>query len=111
MKQKTFLPILLMHGVTADNNTMADLKRYIQESAPGTIVVSVPCEDKLGSVITSMPDQLLDFTRKVKQIKMEYGIDEHHLICHSQGGLLCRAYIQMTQNHGVKVFISLTGGM
>eukprot|EP01135_Chromosphaera_perkinsii_P011019 Nk52_evm53s2309 gene=Nk52_evmTU53s2309 len=33
----------------------------------------------------------------------------YHLVCHSQGGLICRAILQVMKDHDVRTFISLAG--
>ena len=99
-----------MHGVTVDNNSMSELRNFILESNPGTIVLSLPCEDRLGSLLHPMSEQLELFARLVEEAKAQYGFRDHHLICHSQGGLLCRSYLQMYPKHTVRVFVSLSGG-
>ena len=110
-QDKPFLPILLMHGITAGPGAMNDLKKFIQQSAPAnTLVISVPSENYTTSVLQPMVNQLKDFTQKVNMLKQQYGFTDHHLICHSQGGLLCRTYVQTAADHNVKVFISLSGG-
>ncbi|KAF0975641.1 hypothetical protein FDP41_005635 [Naegleria fowleri] len=106
---KPLLPVLLMHGVTVDNNSMSELRNFILESTPGTIVLSLPCEDRLGSLLHPMSEQLELFARLVEEAKAQYSFRDHHLICHSQGGLLCRSYLQMYPKHTVRVFVSLSG--
>lgn len=105
-----FLPILLMHGVTADNGSMSDLEQFIRQAVPaGTFITSINSENTVQSLLKPMWEQVTDFSQKVDELKKRIGFSEFHLICHSQGGLLCRSYIQLTKNHGVRVFISLSG--
>jgi len=109
--EKPFLPILLMHGIFSDNNTLSELRQYIEDMVPkGTIVYSVPSKGLVTSVLGSMEGQLDDFKKQIALTKRQFNITDHHLVCHSQGGLLCRSYIQTTPDHNVKVFISLSGG-
>ena len=105
-----FLPILLMHGVTADNNSMSDVKKYLAKYVPqGTLIYSVPSTNTETSLLMNMMDQVEDFASKVQELQNLYNFKNYHLICHSQGGLICRSFIQLYPNHGVKVFISLSG--
>ncbi|KAL9649884.1 hypothetical protein ABK040_011357 [Willaertia magna] len=107
---KPFLPILLMHGIKASNETLKTLQKNILKNVPaGTRVFSIDCENDLTSIFKNMNDQLKDFTTAVQTLQKQYNFTDHHLICHSQGGLLCRSFIQMNKNHNVKVFISLSG--
>ncbi|EFC36424.1 predicted protein [Naegleria gruberi] len=107
---KPFLPILLMHGILCGNNTLKALRDMIKERVPpGTIVYSIPSEGMVSSVLTPVSAQLEDFRKQINIVKKNFGITDHHLICHSQGGLICRSYLQTTPDHNVKVFISLSG--
>jgi alpha-beta hydrolase superfamily lysophospholipase len=45
---------------------------------------------------------------KIAILKAKQNITEHHMVCHSQGALICRAYL-MEYQHTCQTFISLTG--
>ncbi|KAL9644996.1 hypothetical protein ABK040_004489 [Willaertia magna] len=105
-----FLPILVMHGIGADAQEYNPFADIIRDNSPnGTFVMSINSMGIISSITTGMNYQLKDLADKIHEIKQKYGIKEHHLVCHSQGALLCRSYLQTYSDHSVKVFISLTG--
>ncbi|EFC39157.1 predicted protein [Naegleria gruberi] len=89
---------------------MSDVKKYLAKYVPqGTLIYSVPSTNTETSLLMNMMDQVEDFASKVQELQNLYNFKNYHLICHSQGGLICRSFIQLYPNHGVKVFISLSG--
>ncbi|KAL9656900.1 hypothetical protein ABK040_006992 [Willaertia magna] len=104
-----YLPVIIMHGFDGHIHMYQPIADYIQEYNPGTNVYLLTVDPDMDSVIKAMNEQLIDMENIIFSLKKENNFTNFHFICHSQGGLLCRSFIQRNQNHGVKNFISLTG--
>lgn len=98
------LPIVLVHGIVADQYTMLPTKKLIKKYLPDVYVKSV----KLGEgKITS----LCNMHNQVQWLKEELQADEHLkdgciIIAHSQGGLVARYFIEKYNNPRVYIYIS-----
>eukprot|EP00794_Sanderia_malayensis_P005609 gene5609-6299_t len=102
----SYKPVILVHGVLSDGEAMHTLKSFIQEANPGTIVTSLDIYDHLSSFVP-LNTQMPSFIAKVKAI-MDAHKDGVHLICHSQGGLVCRGIIERVPDHNIHTFITLS---
>lgn len=49
------------------------------------------------------------FKKELNEIDFVKRGEPYHLICHSQGTLVCRTYLETTANHTVQNFISIAG--
>jgi palmitoyl-protein thioesterase len=61
-----------------------------------------------ASIWYSLPWQLHMLNSRIEEIKYQKNFTQHHLLCHSQGALLCRAYVE-EYSHNVESFLSLAG--
>jgi len=98
--------VILMHGLFGSSLEFLKLENYIQKVHPGTKVKAVNAYDAMSS-LRPMWDQ----TNKIRdemQLFMDKSPNGTHLICYSQGGLICRAVLQTLPNHNVHSFISLS---
>ncbi|CAE7276544.1 ppt2-b [Symbiodinium natans] len=112
-------PVFFMHGIQdygASGNGLGD---KITEEHPGTKFITIDLFEGAASYLTKMLDQLggvRDFIRKEIAYDPEAFTNGFNLLCHSQGGLLCRGVINTWDpaQHGLgyvepKVFISMAG--
>lgn len=105
-------PVVLMHGLFSEHNTMNVLKQHIRQyvkRATGERVYIANIEIARGRISTISPllVQLQEFAaviRKNRELR-----DGFTMICHSQGNLLCRGYIEFFNDPPVRKFISLAG--
>jgi len=100
------LPVFIMHGINGQFSNYARLKQYLEQSGFEAHVLAV--DYGLASIYQSLDTQLAHMEETIDKVKKENNIREHHLICHSMGGLLCRGYLQTRADHSVQVFISLS---
>lgn len=98
-----------MHGIISREPAYMRLEKFIREAHNGTQVHLITSHQGLKSIFTSMEEQLEAMTAEIERIKRDHEIREHHLLCFSQGTLLCRAYLMRTPDHRVRNFISLSG--
>lgn len=63
----------------------------------------------LSSVFRTMDAQLNHLSLEIEQLKQKNGITDFNLVCHSQGAVLCRAYLQLNPGHTAQSFVSLAG--
>ncbi|XP_078721319.1 lysosomal thioesterase PPT2-like [Lampetra fluviatilis] len=100
-----YKPIVNVHGLLGKPSDFRVLKRNIVKAHPNTKVISIDLYNGLSS-LQRMWTQVHGLVRKLKPIMKRFpnGI---HLICYSEGGLLCRAALCLLPNHNVDAFISL----
>ncbi|XP_041370448.1 lysosomal thioesterase PPT2-like [Gigantopelta aegis] len=97
--------VIFMHGILSGPWESSELEAYIQQVHPGTNVTSIDAFTFLGS-LTTMWTQVYKIQIQVHQI-MEENPEGIHLICYSQGGLICRGLLSILQ-HNVESFVSLS---
>lgn len=100
-----YKPVMFMHGIFASGDEPDKIFKWIQEAHPGTVTYSVDEFDHI--------DSLTNMNKQVEKIKGMMGdfMKNHsegvHLLCFSQGGLICRAVLEQVE-HNVDTFISLS---
>lgn len=110
---KTYLPVLMMHGIESNPKALNNLERVIREAHPGTktIKLATPFDGVPGSWVTlnlqvkMIADAIRNYTRQDPKA-FENG---YHLVCHSQGALTCRAICELMDDHNVHTLVSLAG--
>lgn len=99
------MPIVLVHGIMAVSKDMNPLKVHIEEALPGTYVKCVDLGKDKWSSLHNMHDQgkyLCAELQKDSRLN-----DGFIMICHSQGGLVGRYYVERFNNPKVHTYISL----
>lgn len=98
--------LILMHGMMSSGGEFNNFIKMLQETHPGSTYTVIDVFEYTKSLITMWLQ-----TYVVGQ-KMQAIMDQHpegvHLLCYSQGGLLCRSIIQTLPRHNVHNFISLS---
>jgi len=105
---KIYRPVVLMYGITGDNNTMAVVEGWIKAVFPSIYVKRVQIGDGTwDSIFMPMNDQVKEFCSHIAaddNLK-----DGFNVIGYSQGSLISRGYIQRCNNPKVFNFISWAG--
>ncbi|KAJ8377934.1 hypothetical protein AAFF_G00249970 [Aldrovandia affinis] len=101
-----YKPVIVVHGLFDGPKQLADLVRLINKSHPGTNVTVIDLFDGQASLM-SLWKQVQGFKQEILPI-MQNAADGVHLICFSQGGLVCRGIISTLPDHNVHSFISLS---
>ncbi|XP_028280894.1 lysosomal thioesterase PPT2-A-like isoform X1 [Parambassis ranga] len=101
-----YRPVIIVHGIFDGPKQFRTLSAFITEAHPGTEVTVIDLYDNLSS-LKPLWTQVQHFRRAASTV-MEAAPDGVHLLCFSQGGLICRALLATTPDHNVHTFISLS---
>ncbi|XP_065136797.1 lysosomal thioesterase PPT2-A-like isoform X2 [Paramisgurnus dabryanus] len=101
-----YRPIVIVHGILDGPKQFKVLENFINQSHPGTNVTTFALYDYVAS-LKSLWQQVEDFRDAIKSI-MQNAEDGVHLICFSQGGLICRGVIATLPMHNVHSLIFLS---
>ncbi|XP_034554009.1 lysosomal thioesterase PPT2-like [Notolabrus celidotus] len=101
-----YKPVIIVHGLFDGPAQFKTLTVYITKVHPGTEVKVISLYDNLAS-LKPLWRQVNAFRKAIESI-MQEAPDGVHLLCYSQGGLMCRALLSTTPNHNVHTFISLS---
>ena len=103
-RNHSHLPIVLVHGIMSDNYAMIPTIKYIQKYMPGTYVRNVEIGSGEFTSLWNMYDQAHWLA---KQLENDPNLqDGFNMICHSQGGLIGRYYVERYNNPRVYNYIS-----
>ncbi|XP_074092743.1 lysosomal thioesterase PPT2 isoform X2 [Macrotis lagotis] len=101
-----YKPVIIVHGLFDSSATFRHLLQYINQTHPGTLVTVLDLFDG-GESLRPLWEQVQGFRQAVAPI-MEQSPHGVHLLCYSQGGLICRALLSVMDEHNVDTFISLS---
>lgn len=108
-----YKPVIMMHGVGSGASEMSTIARLLNTTHPGTIVTSLPLyQGQPGSWdvdLNTQVDGVIAAIRKLVAGDPTSYSDGYHLVCKSQGGLICRCVIEAMDDHQVDTFVSLAG--
>ena len=108
-----YKPVIMMHGVGSDAGEMSTIAALLNETHPGTIVTSLPLyEGKPASWDHDLNIQVKGVMNAIRKLVADDPIayaNGYHLVCKSQGGLICRCVIEQMDDHKVDTFVSLAG--
>jgi len=98
-------PVVLMHGILGTAEGMATAQQWIEADFPGIYVHNAEIGDGYyDSMLMDINEQVEIFAAQIKNdTKLQNGFN---MICHSQGGLIGRAYIERYNNPPVYNFVS-----
>jgi len=101
-------PVVLMHGLMAGSEAMSHAQGWIEQDFPGIYTHNVEIGDgRMDSLFMDINLQVEQFAIVVQNdSKLKDGFN---LVCHSQGGLICRAYIERYNNPPVYNYLSWAG--
>lgn len=101
-----YKPVIIVHGILDGPKEFTTLTTFITKVHNGTEVKVIPLYDNLAS-LRPLWRQVRDFSKAIESI-MRTAPDGIHLLCFSQGGLICRALLSTIPDHNVETFISLS---
>ncbi|XP_061170116.1 lysosomal thioesterase PPT2-A-like isoform X2 [Saccostrea echinata] len=97
--------VVFMHGIFGSSDEGRDFETWIKQVHPDTPFYSIALYQRLNSLVP-LWKQIEIISKDVVGI-MNNHTDGIHLICFSQGGLICRGILSTTR-HNVDTFISLS---
>uniref|UniRef100_A0A3P8YGZ1 palmitoyl-CoA hydrolase n=1 Tax=Esox lucius TaxID=8010 RepID=A0A3P8YGZ1_ESOLU len=101
-----YKPVIIVHGLFDGPKQFVQMARIIEKAHPGTNVSVIDLYDNMAS-LTPLWKQVLGFKKALYPIIQE-AKNGVHLICFSQGGLICRGLLSTLPDHNVQSFISLS---
>nr|XP_033772086.1 lysosomal thioesterase PPT2 isoform X2 [Geotrypetes seraphini] len=101
-----YKPIIVVHGLFDGPSNFKDLLGFINQTHPGTNVTVIDLFDHQKS-LKPLWEQVKGFGEAIYPI-MQNAADGVHLLCYSQGGLICRGILETIPDHNVDTFISLS---
>ena len=105
-----YLPILIMHGIQSDaaffEKMIADFDERGQFAYAFPIYEGTPDS---WMPLNSQVDELAHTIRGIVKGDPYKYRNGYHLLCHSQGALICRCVIEMMNDHNIHTFVSMAG--
>ncbi|XP_037532030.1 lysosomal thioesterase PPT2-A-like [Nematolebias whitei] len=101
-----YKPVVIVHGILDGPKQFEVLSSFITKVHPGTQVFVISLYNNLKS-LQPLSIQVRDFRKALEDFMLRSpgGI---HLLCFSQGGVVCRALLSVAPNHNVDTFIALS---
>jgi len=100
-------PIFFLHGINGDHTAGNDMKRWLG----GQTVVEIPLFENIPGSWNNLPTQVHIITNWIElYTKSHDGFENgYHLVCHSQGALICRCISEYWDRHNIDTLVSLAG--
>mmetsp|Transcript_4902 Transcript_4902/g.8072 ORF Transcript_4902/g.8072 Transcript_4902/m.8072 type:complete len:302 (+) Transcript_4902:80-985(+) len=108
----SYKPVIMLHGIDDNAAAFDDMKQWIEGTHPGTPTYALDVfegEPASWISLSVQVDGVSDAIRKVVASDPSSFADGYHLVCHSQGALICRCVIEAMDDHNVHTFISMAG--
>ncbi|XP_054637742.1 lysosomal thioesterase PPT2-A-like [Dunckerocampus dactyliophorus] len=99
-------PVIIVHGIFDGPKQFQTLSLFISKVHPGTEVTVVDVYNNMCS-LQPLWKQVEGFRKAIEPV-MRKARDGVHLLCFSQGGVICRALLSTTPDHNVHTFIALS---
>lgn len=101
-----YKPVIIVHGILDGPEQFRNLSMFIEKAHPGTEVQIISLYN-CGESLVQLWKQVQGFRKAIENITSQHP-EGAHLLCFSQGGLICRAVLSMSPNHNIHTFISLS---
>ncbi|CAL9706272.1 unnamed protein product [Knipowitschia caucasica] len=103
---EAYKPVIIVHGLFDEPNNFKTLTKFIQQAHPDTEVTALDLFDNVKS-LRPLWTQTKGF-RSALESKLNQSRESAHLLCFSQGGVICRALLSVIPNHNIHTFIALS---
>ena len=107
-----YLPVFMMHGVGSGASEMATIQRLAEAAHPGQVLTSLPLYEGHTDSLERLNAQAAGVAAAIRAaVAANASLYEngYHLVCKSQGGLICRAALMQMDDHKTDTFVSLAG--
>jgi len=103
-----YQPVFFMHGITGSWHDFDDMVKWVAAAHPGTPLFPLNAFNDEASE-EPMYVQIAGVSALIEQTLKNHSLSgPFHLVCHSQGALLCRTMLQ-AYNLSCSSFVSLSG--
>ncbi|XP_059809159.1 lysosomal thioesterase PPT2-A-like, partial [Hypanus sabinus] len=103
---RSYKPVIVVHGLFDSPGDLLTLQTYINQSHPGTSMTIIDLFDRTQS-LKSLWSQVEGFKQAIVPT-MQKAANGVHMICYSQGGLICRGILSTMPDHNVHTLITLS---
>jgi len=110
--QRAPLPVIAMHGMDLGADMFDKAVAWILAAHPDTKVYPLRLLERSLSVTTPLGTQVSELTNAVRTLianDVATFADGYHLMCFSEGALLCRVITQLMDDHKVHTLIAVAG--
>ncbi|XP_033098762.1 lysosomal thioesterase PPT2-A-like [Anneissia japonica] len=101
-----YKPLVIVHGIFSDPTHFDGFVKMVTKAHPGTNITVIKAFDGPDS-LAPLWSQVEKFRSDVKAV-VDNNPQGIHLLCYSQGGVICRGLIATFPNHKIDTFISLS---
>ncbi|XP_063720986.1 lysosomal thioesterase PPT2-A-like isoform X2 [Symsagittifera roscoffensis] len=101
-----YRPLVLIHGVTSSYTEFDTMKKFVKEDYPEIEVFALDGNFNDDLSVLSLLEQVPGFSSLLFNITSTYG--DVTLLGFSQGGIVSRGVVQMSDNDNIHTFISLS---
>lgn len=101
-----YKPVIYFHGLFGTPNSFELTQRILQQRDPNTKVFAIDMYGRVDS-LKALTIQVVDLTREINKLKKQHNFSKFHLVCSSQGGLVCRNFMMNEDMHDVATFMTL----
>eukprot|EP01116_Phalansterium_solitarium_P013562 TRINITY_DN30953_c0_g1_i1.p2 TRINITY_DN30953_c0_g1~~TRINITY_DN30953_c0_g1_i1.p2 ORF type:complete len:289 (-),score=48.93 TRINITY_DN30953_c0_g1_i1:60-926(-) len=102
-----YKPVFFMHGIGSSQNDWDKMVQWVQQSHPGTPTFALDAYNHQAS-FDPLYTQIAGVRAMIGTTLQANNFTSFHLVCHSQGALICRTMLQAFP-HSCDTFISLSG--
>lgn len=102
----------MLHGINAHASDFDGAKKWIEAAHPGTFTYALPVFQGIPASWANLGYQLATIAKDIDALIAQNQAlfsGGYHLVCHSQGGLLCRCLTETMNNHSVHTLVSMAG--
>jgi hypothetical protein len=106
-----FKPIFAMHGISSGHRDWDKFFQFVSKHHPDTQFTALPLFEVVDSYVSlrKQVDGIIRFISNISNSQPEVYGQGYHLVCHSQGALLCRCIAQEWDDHNISALLSLAG--
>ena len=100
-------PVVMMHGINGAASDYDAIVAGLRKVHPGQRLHVIRLYEKLSS-FEPLWNQVPRIADDIRNATAAFG-GRYHLLCHSQGGIVCRALAETMEDHRIDHFVSMAG--
>ncbi len=104
----SWTPVVMMHGIDGAASDYDAIVAGLRAAHPGQALHAIKLYEKLAS-FGPLWSQVPRIAADVRNATRAFGGQKYHLLCHSQGGIVCRALAETMDDHRIDHFVSMAG--